>query len=82
MSMKGLAKVASCILIKVSLAGCSTLATTEPDLKPIILEAVCKNLVPVAGSKADTELTRRQVRRQNARVDTCPLELRRKADLT
>lgn len=63
------------------LTACQT-STSAIDLHPVILEAVCKNLVPIAGSKQDTETTRRQVRRQNARVDACPLELRRKADLT
>jgi hypothetical protein len=56
--------------------------TSAPDLHPLILEAVCKNLVPISGKSTDDPLTRRQVRRQNARVETCPPELRRKADLS
>jgi hypothetical protein len=63
------------------LTACQT-PTSAPDLHPVILEAVCKNLVPISGKSTDDPLTRRQVRRQNARVDQCPQALRRKADLT
>jgi hypothetical protein len=68
------------------LTGCQS--TTTPSsvidgaVAPILQRAVCANLVPIAGSKADTEPTRRQVRRQNARVEQCPEGSRRKPDLS
>lgn len=68
------------LLIAPTLAACQT-PTSVPDLQPIILKAVCDNLVPISGKSTDDPLTRKQIKRQNARVDNCPPELRRKPEL-
>lgn len=39
--------------------------------------AVCLNLVPISGKSTDDEYTRRQIKRQNARVQNCPSEWQR-----
>jgi hypothetical protein len=57
-------------------------AIESATVGPLLQRAVCDSLVPIAGSKADTEPTRRQVRRQNARVLQCPEGARRKPDLS
>ena len=75
-------------LLALLLTGCQTQtfgtrsSVIDAAVKPQIRAAVCENLVPIAGSKHDTGLSRRQHVRQNARVMRCPPELRRKPDLS
>ena len=74
-------------MLPLLLVGCQTPSFTiltpeiKGDVEKQIEKAVCDNLVPIASSKADTPLTRRQIVQQNARVNQCPPELRRKPDL-
>jgi hypothetical protein len=77
--MRSLAKW-TLLLAVPTLTACQT-PTNAPDLKPIILKAVCDNLVPISGKSTDDPLTRQQVKRQNARVLNCPPDLRRKPEL-
>lgn len=68
------------LLLALPMAACSQIRLSDPNVENLHLafkRAICLNTVAIAGKSTDDEYTRRQIKRQNARVMACPEEWRR-----